>query len=396
MIVSRTMILLQGAVLLAVIGCQPATSPSIPNPSEAPQTDRRQTFDHCFSQWKCLLAELHDLDMEYRTGSEHDKETIEPRYVRLVERGEQLQVELLDAAVLAFAESPTTNGDLRVFLSVVLQSEMDAHRYEAALRLAQLLIDQGVRRADIFVVAGVAAFRSNQFDLAEKHLQRAKELKALKTIEAMKDIGTKCLDSIPYYAKAWAREKGLRSKEATGGDMPRVVLYTTKGEVELELFEDQAPNTVANFIYLVEQDFYDGLDFHRVEAGMLAQAGCPKGDGTGGPGYTIPCECLGPERRLHFRGSVAMAHSGRHTGGSQFYIAFKPLQHLDGQHTVFGRVVRGLEVLSKLQTRIPLDPLQNQINPHRQQEVPPADKILKARVLRKRNHSYQPKGRPRR
>jgi cyclophilin family peptidyl-prolyl cis-trans isomerase len=166
--------------------------------------------------------------------------------------------------------------------------------------------------------------------------------------------------------------------------------------MELELFEDQTPNAVANFICLVEQGFYDGLDFHRVEAGTLAQAGCPKGDGTGGPGYTIACECLEPGRRLHFRGSVAMAHAGRNTGGSQFYIAYRPLPHLDDQHTVFGRVVRGLDVLSKLQPHIPPDPLQNQINPFPRYEIPPADKILKARVLRKRNHPYQPEVRPRR
>jgi cyclophilin family peptidyl-prolyl cis-trans isomerase len=262
--------------------------------------------------------------------------------------------------------------------------------------LAQLLIDNGVKHPTIYVVAGVAAFRCNQFDLAKKHLTRAKEMKTLQTVEAFRDTGSQCLDSIPYCSKAWVREKRLRNQEAADGDLPRVVLDTTKGEMELELFEDQAPNTVANFVSLVEQGFYDGLDFHRVETGILAQAGCPNGDGTGGPGYTIACECLKPERRVHFRGSVAMAHSGRNTGGSQFYIAYQPLPHRDGQHTVFGRVVRGLEVLAKLQPRIPPDPLQNQINPFRQNEVPPADKILQARVLRKRNHPYQPEGRPRR
>jgi cyclophilin family peptidyl-prolyl cis-trans isomerase len=397
MIVARTITLILAAALTAINGCQPAASQSSdPNTSRATKTERRTAFDRCFSRWKSLLSELRDLDLEYRTGSEREKETIEPRYNQLVAQGEEMQVELIDSAVLAYVESPTANHDLLVFLAGVMNSEMNANRYEAALRLAQLLIDNGVKHSDIFVVAGVAAFHSNQFDLAERHLQRAKEMKALQAIDTMKDTGTQCLEKIPYYSKAWEREERLRNEEAAGGDLPRVVLETTKGEMELELFEDQAPNTVANFIFLVEQGFYDGLDFHRVEAGALAQAGCPNGDGKGGPGYTIPCECPGPERRLHFRGSIAMAHSGRDTGGSQFYISFKPLRHLDGQHTVFGRVVRGLEVLSKLQPRIPRDPLQNQINPHRRHEVPPADKILKARVLRKRNHPYQPKGTPRR
>jgi len=148
---------------------------------------------------------------------------------------------------------------------------------------------------------------------------------------------------------------------------------------------------VANFIDLVEKGFYNGLTFHRVVARFMAQAGCPKGDGTGGPGYRIRCECYRPEHRLHFRGSLSMAHSGPHTGGSQFYLTFVPTRHLDGKHTVFGRVIRGMDVLAKLQRRVPRDPLEVKINPHRNIRIPPADKIIEAKVLRKRNHPYVPK-----
>jgi len=172
--------------------------------------------------------------------------------------------------------------------------------------------------------------------------------------------------------------------------LPHVVLKTSKGEIELELFENEAPNTVANFISLVEKGFYDGLEFHRVVGEFTAQAGCPKGDGSGGPGYVIPCECYLPEHRNHFRGSLSMAHSGRHTGGSQFHITFLPTGQLDGKHTVFGRVVRGMHVLAKLQRRVPRDPMEVKMNPHRNIIIPPADKILKAKVLRKRNHEYDP------
>ncbi|OEH86280.1 peptidylprolyl isomerase [Desulfuribacillus stibiiarsenatis] len=110
--------------------------------------------------------------------------------------------------------------------------------------------------------------------------------------------------------------------------------------VVLELFEADAPNTVGNFEKLVNEGFYNGLTFHRVISNFVAQGGCPRGNGTGGPGYTINCE-INPNK--HERGSLAMAHAGRNTGGSQFYICYQPQPHLDGQHTVFGKVVSGME-----------------------------------------------------
>ncbi|GFZ89320.1 peptidyl-prolyl cis-trans isomerase [Paenibacillus marchantiophytorum] len=114
------------------------------------------------------------------------------------------------------------------------------------------------------------------------------------------------------------------------------------GEVVIDLFENDAPNTVANFEKLANSGFYNGLVFHRVIPGFVAQGGCPTGTGTGGPGYQINCE-INPNK--HERGSLAMAHAGRNTGGSQFYIAYQPQPHLDGGHTVFGKVSKGMELV---------------------------------------------------
>jgi cyclophilin family peptidyl-prolyl cis-trans isomerase len=163
-------------------------------------------------------------------------------------------------------------------------------------------------------------------------------------------------------------------------DRPIVLLRTTKGEIVLELFEDEVPNTVANFVSLVEKNYYNGLKFHRVLEGFMAQGGCPKGDGTGGPGYSIACECYGTPKIPHLRGNISMAHAGRDTGGSQFFIMFKEAKFLDGKHTVFGRVVKGLEVLDQIQ----------RIDPDKPNPYAEPDKILEARVLRKRNHPYVP------
>jgi cyclophilin family peptidyl-prolyl cis-trans isomerase len=156
-----------------------------------------------------------------------------------------------------------------------------------------------------------------------------------------------------------------------------VRLETSKGDVVVELFENEAPQAVANFITLVKQGFYNDVAFHRVLPMFMAQGGDPRGDGSGGPGYAIRCECYQPNYRHHFRGSLSMAHAGRDTGGSQFFLTFVPTSHLDGKHTVFGRVIEGMDVLGELQKRDPQSP-----------GAATPDKIIKAEVLRDRGHEY--------
>jgi peptidyl-prolyl cis-trans isomerase B (cyclophilin B) len=145
--------------------------------------------------------------------------------------------------------------------------------------------------------------------------------------------------------------------------MKKVHFETTKGEIVAELFEDDAPGAVANFTGLVQgtkewkdpksgekvkRPFYDGLTFHRVIPNFMVQGGCPLGTGTGGPGFTIKCE-TGGKRQVHKAGSLSMAHAGKDTGGSQFFICHSPQPHLDRKHTVFGQVVTGMEVVNAIQ-----------------------------------------------
>ena len=119
--------------------------------------------------------------------------------------------------------------------------------------------------------------------------------------------------------------------------------------MKIEFFENDAPNTVKNFVDLANDGYYDGLTFHRVIPNFVIQGGCPKGDGTGGPGYQIDCELDG-ENQYHDRGVLSMAHAGRNTGGSQFFICHSRdnTSHLDRNHTVFGKVVDGLEVIDQI------------------------------------------------
>lgn len=114
------------------------------------------------------------------------------------------------------------------------------------------------------------------------------------------------------------------------------------GEIIIQFLPEEAPNTVANFEKLANEGFYNGLTFHRVIPGFVAQGGCPIGTGTGGPGYTINCE-TSTNVTKHERGVLSMAHAGKNTGGSQFFIVFEPQPHLNGVHTVFGKVIEGME-----------------------------------------------------
>ena len=133
--------------------------------------------------------------------------------------------------------------------------------------------------------------------------------------------------------------------------MSKVIFQTEEGDITFELFSNDAPNTVNNFIKLVNEGFYNGLTFHRVIPGFMAQGGCPNTKvgsngmpGTGGPGYSIKCEI---NTNKHLKGSLSMAHAGKDTGGSQFFIVYEPQPHLDGVHTVFGKT-DDMDVVLKL------------------------------------------------
>jgi cyclophilin family peptidyl-prolyl cis-trans isomerase len=237
---------------------------------------------------------------------------------------------------------------------------------------------------------------TNDFDLARAYLTKVKDTNALQNISDIAGRGEKaeqqgglmkdvvrlmsmCVSKLDEYKELWAKESEIRAAEAKADNLPRVKLTTTKGEIIVELYENEAPQTVANFLTLVKQGFYNGSPFHRVLPAFMAQGGAKTDDGVGGPGYTIKCECYRPDYRRHFRGTLSMAHAGRDTGNSQFFLTFVPTPHLNGMHTAFGRVIEGMEVLGDLQRR----------SPEHQQNAPKADRIIKAEVIRDRGHEYK-------
>lgn len=349
-----------------------------------PAADARAEFDQTYAQFKDILQKATDIQDRFPAASPTDRLKLADQFNELVRQGELLRPKLKKLAENAFIANPK-DKELGEMLNAILSGAIGTDSYEEALPLAKLLIDHGYPEPKLNFYAGVSAFDICDFDAADKYLRAAQ---AAGTLD---ESGKHILDLIPAERTKWEREQKLRAAEAKADNLPRVELTIgdasghEKGKVVVELFENEAPNTVANFISLIEQQKYDGLVFHRVLSGFMAQGGDPKGDGTGGPGYHIKDECNLPDHRDHFRGSLSMAHSSEpNSNGSQFFICYRPTDHLDGLHTVFGRVIEGMDVVDHLQRVNPEEP-----NP----SIRP-DKILKAKVLRKREHTYEPQKLP--
>ena len=358
-------------------------TPAAP-PEEAPAPGpKAKAFEELFANWKKILGELRDLKYkEYPEAGIDRRVEISKRYDELIAQGEAMQPELVAAALEAFKEAPAQDMAVSQFLLNIVTWDSQIDNYEEAFEMAQVLMDHGIKNNYLYRLAGEAAFCTNHFDLAEKYFKIAADAGVLDKEQKAHQ------QQIGYYKAQWAKEKKLREAEAEADDLPRVEITTEHGKMIIELFENEAPNTVANFISLVNKGFYDGLTFHRVLPHFMAQGGCPNGDGSGHPGYRIECECTRPDSRKHFRGSLSMAHAGPDSGGSQFFLCFAPAIGLDGppsphHHTVFGRVVEGFDQLSKIKRRDP------------QAESPgDPDKIISMKVIRDRGHAYEPKTLP--
>ncbi len=333
-----------------------------PAADEASEVDASaEDFPAIFTEWKALITELRALQDEYKVVKPEDRGPLVEKFNNLVAKGDELAPRLRKSAEAAFVADSESDPEIGNFLASTVVGEMARGEFPEALRVAQLLIDNGFSNQSIYNEAGIAAFYVGDGQASADYFQKAEEAGVLNA-----------------NGEKHKKEQQVRNTEAEADDLPRVMLTTNKGDITLELFENEAPNAVANFIELIESGFYNDLTFHRVIEGFMAQGGCPTGDGTGGPGYNIACECYQDNHREHFAGTLSMAHAGRDTGGSQFFITFAPTPHLDGKHTVFGRVIDGMDVVNDLQVRSPQGAGE-----------PEADKIIEAKVLRKRDHEYK-------
>jgi cyclophilin family peptidyl-prolyl cis-trans isomerase len=346
-----------------------------------PKGPAAEKFSATYEKWKELLKQLRSTRTKYQAAEPEEQTGLKKQWEDLIAQADKMVPTLRADAVAAYEEAPNLDSSISRFLVKILADEVERDDYEAAAPLADTLIKNGCEMKQIYRYAGIIAFVNNDYDNAEKYFKEALDAKAINPGDPKDQAGQFYSLLAEYKNDHWPKEKELREAEAKADDLPRVKLETTKGDIVIELFENEAPQTVGNFVSLVEKKFYDGTVFHRVLPNFMAQGGDPEGTGTGGPGYNIYCECYEKNHRKHFRGTLSMAHAGKDTGGSQFFLTFVPTAHLNGRHTAFGRVIEGLDVLAKLQRVDPSDPAQKSIKP---------DKIVKAEVIRKRDHEYKP------
>jgi cyclophilin family peptidyl-prolyl cis-trans isomerase len=378
----------------------------------------KTAFDKKFDEYKSAIREIEKLNVDFQSADEAGRKKINEQLAGQVAHAQSLVNAMVEAAVAAYRLAPNSDPKVTDLLIAVArydtigrpvgpgqsspQNPGDAYhpidggdRFEKALPIIKLLIDNGADHKELYAWGFLCAFATNDYELAAQYLEKAKETKAFDAIAAsasktdredpqaglmqvVMQLTSSFADTLDEYRGLWTKEAEVRATEAKADDLPRVKLTTTKGEITIELFENEAPQSVANFLTLVKQGFYNGSPFHRVLPMFMAQGGAKDDDGQGGPGYTIRCECYRPGYRRHFRGTLSMAHAGRDTGNSQFFLTFVPTPHLNGRHTAFGRVIEGMDVLADLQRRSP----QHERNP------PAADRILKAEVVRDRGHEY--------
>lgn len=256
-------------------------------------------------------------------------------------------------------------NEVKRFMFFLLARALEEDQYESAYLLAGELMAKKAYEENpvLYEMAGISAFMMGKFEVARYCFMQAQNRNVLSGTAGV------YLDLIPYYTQAWKTEQALRSLESQKGTAPRVLIETTRGEVEIELFEDSAPQTVRAFLKLVGEGFYDGDSFSTVLSGLFARTDRVA------PGVEIPDEFTLPSARKHFRGSVVLMHGGgKDSGHSQFFIMLAPAPQLDGKYTVFGRVTRGIDVVSAL----------NRVNARQPEKNQPGvrpDQILSVKIL---------------
>lgn len=307
------------------------------------------------------FKQLNELQQAYPKAKPEDKKGIKDKFDAQVKvLREEIFAELIKLAPKVLKQEPG-NVDAA---DLVIEQLMRENHFEEVAAISDTVLKAGKTSPGVLIFGGMAHFNIHNFEKAKELLTKAQQ-QGGQFAQQAEDYLSNCEDYIKY----WEKEKKLRAAEAKADDLPRVEFDTTKGKVVLELFENEAPNSVANFITTVESGAYNGNTFHRVIPNFMAQGGQT------GSNFTIDCECYREDHRKHFRGSLSMAHRGKDTGSTQFFITHLPTAHLNQEpnpaavHTVFGRVIEGMSVVESIER---------------------GDRIKTAKVLRKRDHDYTP------
>jgi cyclophilin family peptidyl-prolyl cis-trans isomerase len=353
--------------------------------AQPPQKDLatlQAEIDNLFQEWRELLkiAAQHRIDYlgQDRAQSVENRKKYEDAYDNALRKKMEIEVKLIEKLDVVDKPDETL---LRMVKSIA-QDLFIQERMERSYHLSKKLLKFTPNDDDVLMLWGGSAIVTNRFDDADKfRLELGSLISGLpENIRYLYDNDLNDLRSM------FAKEQEKRDAEAKANDLPRVLIRTTKGDIVVELFENDTPNTVGNFIFLVETGYYNReLPFHRVISGFVAQGA---EDTTGQPYYTIFDEHGSPNDRPHFAYTLAMARTDQaNTAAAEFYITYCPLVGLNQRYTTFGRVIEGFDVVDCLNRTAKKnsdgveEPIKDVVR----------DKILLAKVLRKRPHEYRPK-----
>lgn len=344
-------------------------------------------FDQAFEAYRASIIKLNRVYLSHQVAFEPTGDVRRLyEFSDALDLGQRQLAQWRSTIADIFAVELADKYFLRELMLDMIVRDASKELYDGLLPLARALWDHGDPDVELIEQIGKVAYAENDYDLAEKAWQRLKEKQELKPIDAY------LLKTLPEQKLRWAAEQAARQADAQRDDNPRVTLLTNKGRFTVELFENEAPQAVANFIHLVEKRFYDKKTFFRVVDRFGAQTGCERGDGTGDAGYRIRGEMDTPNHRCVFRGSLVLLAAtndktgelDRDSGSSQFAVSSLPQPGMDGRQTVFGRVIEGLQVLGTLE-RIDLSKEEERKNKSKSPDI-----LVEARVVRKRDHAYQP------
>lgn len=339
------------------------------------------TYDAKLATWRETIKQVRSVGISYldaedaSTAKEFRKE-----WAALRTKGRAEVKEVIAAAADLYAVKPSS--DLSDFLQRVMGKFLDDGQPEKAYRLGQMLLKNDPKNEPMQIAMASAAIKTNRFEEAAQFSEQNGQL-----VTELGLIERELFDLLGDLRAKHQRELELQAAEAKTDDLPRVRFTTTKGDIVVELFENEAPATVANIISLVEAGKYSNMMFHRVIKDFMAQTGEKYKDGQySSVGYTIYDECKEEDARFHFRGSLSMANTGQpNSGNIQFFFCHRSLPHLDGLHTVFGRIVSGMDVFEE----ISLTHYIGEKGDENAMENPTIDHIISAEVIRKRDHAYE-------
>lgn len=344
-------------------------------------TPESPEFKEATGNLRKILRQLLELELRFHNSSTTEEEKrYRKQWYEMRENIWEPHRAMLHAGLAEYVASPEKKQQLADFLFNSLKRNVETDCYEGMLPVARALYENKYPSPAVPGLFALCCLADNEFEQARQPLGEL--IESGQAQPELQDI----YENLDSLSAAWKEELNFQQADAAGPPLPQARILTSKGTVVVELFENQAPVAVANFVALAEKGFYDNMPLFLVLTNLLAQTGCPKGDGTGGPGYFIPAESDDLPKRRVFRGSVALnlLPDLPDSGGSQFMISYLPLSRLENDCRVFGRVISGMPNVARFNR---IDPTAEKKKDDKPVEL---DKIVSIEITGKRNHPYEP------